>query len=133
MDPWKPIAYVRVGALYVLASLPGWVALVAGRLLEGRDPNLLLSLGGLPVGILFILFGVGRLTRNGKSEVAVRIGLIASSLIVFGVVSWLAMQGGWQGFEISVRFCTMAASYLSLIAVGFLVAALVTRKEAEAS
>ena len=49
----------RLGVIYVLLSLPGWGAFVMGKLFETRNVYLLFSLMGLPLGVLFLVFGRG--------------------------------------------------------------------------
>jgi hypothetical protein len=127
MRDWSAAAYLRLGALYLVLALPGVVALVSGRLLASRDPNLLLSLFAPLPGALFLLFGGGRLRRNGRSAVAVRLGSLAVFFAAVLGLSWLGVRAGVEPLMTSVRFCAMAASYLTFLALGFLVAAAVQR------
>jgi len=122
----KPAHYTRLGLAYVLLSVPSWALLLAGRLFEGRNPHLLLALAGLPLGALFLLFGRGRLRGNTQSAVAVRLGAMAVFLVIVLLGSLLvARAAGVEQLMTSVLFCGMAASYLSLVALGLLIAAVV--------
>jgi len=131
MSRWSSIAYYRLGGFFILSALPGWVFLGMGRLLQSRNPHLLLSLAGLPLGILFILFGRDILPRNSKSDIGARIGFLGACFVALAYLSWAAVQGGVPLLMTSVLFCSMTASYLSLLAFGFLVAAWVGRKQPE--
>jgi hypothetical protein len=127
MRDWSARAYFRVGALYLLIAVPGVVALASGRLFATRDPNLLLSLFAPIPAALFLLFATGRLRRGGRSAIAVRLGALAVFFAGVLGLSWLGVRAGAEPLMTSVRFCAMVASYLTFLALGFLVAAAVHR------
>lgn len=119
--------YLVSGASFVVLSLPAWFFLLAGRLMDGRDPYLFLSLFWAPLGILLIVFGLGKLARNSKSGIGVRIATMGLSFAVFMYGSKLGVKLGVESLGTSVVFCAMASSYLSLVAFVFLIAALAQR------
>jgi len=123
----RPIIYTRIGALYVLTSLPSWVLLAMGRLFEDRNPHLLIALGGLPLGAFFLLFGRGVLPVNSRSGIGARVASIGLFFAAVALASLLAVRAGAELLATAVLFSAMAASYLSLIAFGFLAAAALRR------
>ena len=124
MRTWKRASYTRIGVIYMLATLPALVMLVLGKLGEVRNPYLLLSLGGLPLGLLFVLVGLGRTRQNERTEIAVRIALIALTFVVCALLSVIGVKAGIEPLETSVLFSCMAASYISVITLGFMIAGL---------
>jgi hypothetical protein len=118
------VSYTRVGAIYILLSLPAWGLLIAGRLFEIRNFYLLISLMGLPLGALFLVFGTGRRRLNSRSGTALRLAYMALAFILFLFVFELLVKEGAPFFLTAVLFCAMAGSFLSLLTLVFLVAAL---------
>lgn len=116
--------HMRLGVIYVLLSLPGWVAFVMGRLFETRNVYLLFSLMGLPLGLLYLVFGRGLRPPVSRSGHAVRVGVLALGFIAIMFLSLAGVKLGMEKLMTAVQFCAMAGSYLSLLALVFLVAAL---------
>jgi hypothetical protein len=121
-------SYVVMGALFLAASIPSWVLLVTGRLFTGRNPYLLLPFAGAPAGIMLLLFAANRFDRTRLSDHAFRVALIAVSIGVCGVGSWVGVRAGAEALQTAMRFCAMAASYLALMSLGLLIAAAVKGK-----
>ncbi len=120
----NPATYTRVGIIYIILSLPAWGLLIAGKLFEIRNFYLLISVMGLPLGALFLGFGTGRRALNSRSDNALRISYIALAFIAFLFLFELMVRGGASLFITAVLFCAMAGSFLSLLTLVFLVAAL---------
>jgi hypothetical protein len=125
--------YAATGAFYLGTAAPAWGLLLAGRLLEHRDPYLLLSLGAiLPAG-LFGGIGFGRLPRTPRTDIAVRIAFLALCAVVILAASLLAVAAGAEALLTAARFSAMAASYLTLVSVVLLVRALLLASRDRAS
>jgi len=120
----NPSTYTRVGAIYILLSLPAWGLLAAGRLFDIRNFYLLISLMGLPLGALFLVFGTRRRPINSRSGTALRLAYMALAFILFLFVFELMVKSGAYFFLTAVLFCAMAGSFLSILTLVFLVAAL---------
>ena len=124
----KHTGYLTSGILYILVGLPGFVLLVLGRLFETRNPYLLISLLGIPLGTLLIAFGSGKLGKNSKSDVGLRVGYIGLAFILFMFGSLAGVKMGVEPLMTSVVFCRTASSYLALVALVFLIVAVVSRR-----
>ena len=124
----SPRAYLISGALYLVSALPALGLLIAGKLLGMRNGYLLLSLIGVPVGMLLVAFGTGRVTTNSKSEIGVRVGYMGIAFLVFLLGSLIGVRMGVEPLMTSVVFCAMASSYIAIVAMVFLIAALVSRE-----
>jgi hypothetical protein len=100
--------YVTIGLLTVLASLPGWGVLAGWH---------------APAGILLVATGFGRFPRNRRSGAAARFAVLGFgfALCLYGALG--AVAAGVPAFMTAVLFSGMAFSYLSLVALAFLVAA----------
>ena len=122
-------AYLISGALYLLSALPALVLLIAGKLVGMRNGYLLLSLVGVPVGTLLMIFGTGRVAANSKSEIGIRVGYIGIAFLVFLLGSLFVVRMGAERFMTSVVFCAMASSYIAIVAMVFLIAALASREQ----
>ena len=122
-------AYIISGGLYLASALPALVLLIAGKLLGMRNGYLLLSLVGVPVGMLLMVFGTGRVATNSKSEIGVRVGYIGIAFLVFLLGSLFGVQMGAERLMTSVVFCAMASSYIAMVAMVFLIAALASREQ----
>lgn len=109
--------YLRIGVLYLILGLPGLAWLAAGRLFASRDIYLLTSLLGVPLGVLFVLFGAGKFPRNSRSWYAVRVAVLSLFFAALLLTSLLAVRLGAGMFMTSARFCLMASSYLALVAL----------------
>ncbi len=120
----SPATYLRVGVIYILLSLPAWGMLVAGRLFAVRNPYLLLDLGSLPLGALFLWFGLGRRPLNNRSGIALRISYLSIFFVLVYGFSVLGVRLGAEALMTSVGFCAMASSYLAILTFVFLVGAL---------
>lgn len=118
--------YLISGALYVACGLPALGLLIAGKLLGMRNGYLLLSLATLPLGALLLAFGTGRLTPNSRSEIGVRVGYIGLAFVLFLLGSWIGVQAGVEPLMTSVWFCAMASSYIALVTMVLLIAAVVS-------
>jgi hypothetical protein len=127
----NPATYTRVGIIYIVLSLPAWGLLIAGKLFEIRNFYLLISVMGLPLGVLFLGFGTGRRALNSRSDTAIRVSYIALAFIAFLFLFELMVRGGATLFMTAVLFCAMAGSFLSLLTLVFLVAALFPERPAE--
>ena len=127
----NPATYTRVGIIYIILSLPAWGLLIAGKLFEIRNFYLLISVMGLPLGALFLGFGTGRRALNSRSDTALRVSYIALAFIAFLFLFELMVRGGATLFMTAVLFCAMAGSFLSLLTLVFLVAALFPERPAE--
>jgi len=125
--------YAATGTFYLATAAPAWVLLVKGRLLEHRDPYLLLSLGALIPGGLFLGIGLGHLPCTGRTGVALRIAFLALCSAVILAASLFAVQAGAEPLLTAARFSAMAASYLTLIATVLLIRALVLAPKERAS
>jgi hypothetical protein len=119
--------YLLLGGLFLLASAPGWVSLGMGTLFASRNPYLLLSLLGTPVGGLLLVFGTRRIAPNSRSRTAVRFAILSLAFLVLALGSELGVQAGFQPLRTSVGFCVMASSYLALATLVFLVRALAVK------
>ena len=128
LDLDSPRTWTRLGAIYVLLSLPGWGAFVLGRLFETRNAYLLFSLMGLPLGLLFLVFGRGLRPPVSRCGHAARVAFLALSFMAILFLSFAGVKLGLAKLMTAVQFCAMAASYLSLLALVFLVAALFQRR-----
>jgi hypothetical protein len=122
----KHRGYLLAGALYVLLSLPGWTALLLGRLFASRNPYLLISLLGAPVGVLLLVFGMGRPSPNSRSGTAIRFAVLGLVFLLLALGSQVGVGAGVEPLKTSVAFCVMASSYLALVALVFLIAAVVS-------
>jgi len=116
--------YAATGAFYLGTCAPAWVLLLQGRLAEHRDPYLLLSLGAVLPGVLFVGIGVGRLPRTPRTGIALRIAFLALGFVVILAGALLVVAAGAEPFLTAARFSAMAASFLSLVALVLLVRAL---------
>lgn len=125
----KHRGYLSAGILYILVGLPGLVLLVTGRLIETRNPYLLLSLLGIPVGALLIAFGSGKVARNSKSDVGVRVGYIGLGFILCMLGSLAGVKLGVEPLMTSVVFCGTASSYLALVTLVFLAVGAFSRRK----
>lgn len=124
-------AYAATGVFYLGTGIPAWILLLQGRLLEHRDPYLLLSLGAILPGGLFLGIGLGRLPRTDRTGIAIRIAFLAICSAVILAGSLLVVAAGAEPFLTAARFSAMAASYLTIIAFVLLVRALLlARREA---
>jgi hypothetical protein len=122
-------SYMVLGMLCLAASIPSWVFLARGRLFAGRDPFLLIPFAGVPAGVMLILFAADRFERTRLSDNGFRVALIAVSVGVCGLGSWIGVHSGAEALQTAMRFCVMAASYLALFSFGILVAAVVQGKK----
>jgi len=125
----KHTGYLTSGILYILVGLPGLMLLVLGRLFETRDPYLLISLLGIPLGILLVAFGLGKIGKNSRSDVGVRVGYIGLAFILCMLGSLAGVKLGVEPLMTSVVFCGTASSYLALVALVFLIVAAVSRRK----
>lgn len=123
-----PRGYLISGTLYLVSGLPALGLLIAGRLLDMRNGYLLLSLAALPLGALLLAFGTGRLTPNPRSEIGVRVGYIGLAFLLFLLGSWIGVQMGVEALMTSVGFCAMVSSYIAMVTMVLLVAAVVSRE-----
>jgi len=121
-------SYVVMGLLCLAASIPSWILLATGRLFRGRDPYLLMPFTGVPAGIMLLVFAANRFHRTRLSDNGFRVALIAMSIGVCGVGSWVGVHAGAEPLQTAMRFCAMAGSYLALMSVGLLIAAAVKGK-----
>lgn len=121
--------YLRIGVLYLILSAPGLVWLVTGGLLASRDIYLLTSLLGLPLGVLFVLFGIGKFPRNTRSWYAVRVAVLSLFFAILLVASLLVVRLGGVMFMTSARFCLMASSYLGLVTLVLGISAALRREQ----
>lgn len=119
--------YLFMGGLFLLASAPGWIALVLGTLFASRNPYLLMSFLGTPVGALLLVFGVRRIPPNAQSRIAVRFAILSLAFLAMALGSQLGVRAGFEPMKTSLGFCVMAASYLGLATLVFLVRALVRK------
>ena len=111
--------------LCLAASLPSWVLLAEGRLFTGRNPYLLVPFTGVPAGVMLLLYAMDRFQRTRLSDNGYRVALLAASVGVCGLGSWLGVHTGVEALLTAMRFCVMAASYLALFSFAVLVAALI--------
>jgi len=109
-----------VGVLCLLASLPSWAFLLAGRLTESRNPFLLLPFTGVIPGVLLLGFGTGRLRITPLCDAGMRVAGIALAFVVCLLGSWAGVAMGVEPLMTSVRFCAMASSYLAILAAALL-------------
>ncbi len=107
--------YLRIGVIYLILGAPGLVWLAIGDLFASRNIYLLTSLLGLPLSVLFVLFGTGKFPRNTRSWYAVRVAVLSLFFAVLLLASLLVVRLGAVMFETSARFCLMASSYLALV------------------
>ncbi len=121
--------YLRIGVMYLVLAAPGLVWLATGGLLASRDIYLLTSLLGLPLGVLFVLFGIGKLSRNTRSWYTVRVAVLSLFFAVLLLISLLVVRLGAVMFVTSARFCLMASSYLGLVTLVLGVSAALRRKQ----
>lgn len=126
-SPARTDGYLFLGALFLLASLPGWVALIMGSLFASRNPYLLMAFLGTPLSALFLVFGLRRIPPNSQVRIAVRFAILSLAFLVMALGSELAVRAGFEPMRTSVGFCVMAASYLGLATLIFLVRALVRK------
>jgi hypothetical protein len=117
------VGYLVMGGVFLLASAPGWIALVLGTLFASRNPYLLMAFLGTPVGVLFVVLGRRR-TSNSQSRIASRFAILSLAFLVMALGSELAVWAGFKPMVTSAGFCFMAASYLALATLVFLVRAL---------
>ena len=121
----------RLGVIYVLLSLPGWGAFLLGRLFESRNVYVLFSLMGLPLGVLFLVFGRGIRPLVSRTGHAARVAVLALGFLAVMLLSRAGVELGAEKLQTAVAFCAMTSSYLSLLALVFLVAALFQRQSAD--
>jgi hypothetical protein len=114
-------SYLVLGALCLAAGIPSWILLAGGRLFAGRDPNLLIPFSGVPAGLMLLLFAANRFHRTQLSDNGFRVALIAVSVGVCGVGSWIGARLGATALLTALRFCTVAASYLAFFSFGLLI------------
>lgn len=129
-DPKPPeqappsVGYLVMGGVFLLASAPGWIALVLGTLFASRNPYLLMAFLGTPVGVLFVVLGRRNTRPNSQSRIASRFAILSLSFLIMALGSELAVRLGWEAMVTSAGFCFMASSYLALATLVFLVRAL---------
>jgi len=120
--------YLISGVLYLVSALPALGLLIAGKLLGMRNGYLLLSMMGIPLGVLLLIFGTGRVTPNSRSEIGVRMGYIGIAFLVFLLGSLIGVRLGVEPLMTSVVFCAMASSYIAIVTMVFLIAAIAGRE-----
>jgi hypothetical protein len=113
-----------LGVVFILLALPAAGLLVTGNLQRGGNAYVPLSLGGLLLGGLYLLYGTGRYVDSFPAEAAAKIGWIALIQFPFMLGAWMLMRSGQAGFEIAYRFLGMFISFLAILAVVFIIAAL---------
>ena len=121
----SPTSYRIYGVFYLLAALPGVIALATGRIHPGpgSNPYVPLSLGGIPLGLLFLAFAADRFPRQYLSDVAVRVGAVGLFQLVCMAGAYGVVQTGREGFLTAYLFFGMATSFLALVAFVLLVTA----------
>jgi hypothetical protein len=117
--------YRIYGVLYLLLAVPALVALASGTLKPGPGANayLPLSLGGIPLGALYLAFSFDRFHRQYLSDTAVRVGAVGLLQLVFMGGAWLVIQSGRQGFLTAYLFFGMATTFLALTSLVLLIIA----------
>jgi hypothetical protein len=120
------VPYRILGATYLLAGLPGLVALLLGDIHRGGNPFFAISAMGVPLGLVFLFLSTRPRRRSFLADAAVKLGFLAVSQIAFVPVFWQVAKSR-AGFGTAYQFMGMFGSFLSLVALVLAVAALVRR------
>jgi hypothetical protein len=105
--------YNIVGALYVIFSLPPVVFLLTGRLQE-VNPFYTIALGGIPMGVIFLAFGMKRFTINHVSNVALKFAMAALAFNIPLFIAYVFIRAGYPSFEDLVLASDLGVVLLSL-------------------
>ena len=110
-----------MGFLFLGLSLFGWSALVTGTLLTARDPHAVISFLGTPIGGLFLAYGTGRIPSSSASRTAFRLAVFSLGFALIAVGSRVGVAAGSEMLLTALGFSVMAASFLGLATLVFLV------------
>ena len=105
--------YNLVGLLYLVFSLPPVVFFFMGKL-DSVDPFYTIALGGAPLGIVFLLFGMKRAHINHMSNMALK---FAGAALIFNIPLFLAfalIRAGYPIFENVVVWSALLVALISL-------------------
>lgn len=105
--------YNIVGALYIIFSLPPVIFLLTGRL-QGVSPFYTVALGGIPMGIIFLAFGMKRFTINHISNVALKFAMAALAFNIPLFIAYIFIRGGYTSFENLILLSDLGIILLSL-------------------
>ena len=121
-------AYRLIGAVYVLLGTPALIGLFAGWVRRGGNPYLAMSLMGIPLGILFMMFGFGRFKLTALSQTAAMLAIAGVINLLFMWGASIIVRSGREGFGTAYGFFAVAASFLALVAFVLLVRSAVIHK-----
>ncbi|HEY4523707.1 MAG TPA: hypothetical protein VJK04_02430 [Candidatus Paceibacterota bacterium] len=105
--------YNLIGALYIVLSVPSVVFLIMGRIYE-LDPFYTVAMGGVPMGIIFLLFGTKRIAISHISNMALKFAIAALSFGIPLFLSLVLIRGGYPFFENVALFSTLCIALVSL-------------------
>lgn len=105
--------YKLVGLLYLVFALPPVAFLFMGKL-ASADPFYTVALGGVPLGAIFLLFGMKRAPINHMSNIALKFAIAALSLNILLFFSYALIRAGYPIFENVVVFSALFIALISL-------------------
>lgn len=123
-------AYRITGLLYIAAGAPATIALAVGNMQRGGEPYFALSIVGVPIGALYLLFWRRPERRTKLTDHAVRLGMFTLLQILFAWVFKGITAAGYEKFLTAYWFMAMFASFLSLFAAALLISAFVKDRPA---
>jgi len=96
---------------------------------RGGNPYFALSFMGVPLGLLFLAAARERFPRSFLSDTAAKLGFVALLQLAFMMGARQILLAGRLGFGTAYHFFGMLSSFLSLLALVLLLAALAKRGE----
>ena len=110
-------AYIAIGAIYALLSVPAWWAVATGALVARKEPHLLLAFAGTPAALGFLAYGLGWGNENRRTWMALRVSWMSLAFAVFLLGFLIGVRTGKEPLMTAVLFCGVAASYLAFVAL----------------
>lgn len=105
--------YNLIGALYIVLSLPSVAFLIMGKL-HGVNPFYTVAMGGMPLGIIFLLFGMKRVAISHISNIALKFAVAALAFNIPLFISLVLIRNGYQFFENMALVSILGITLISL-------------------
>lgn len=113
--------YNLVGLLYLVFSLPPVAFLFMGKL-ANADPFYTVALGGVPLGVVFLLFGLKRVHINHMSNMALKFAIAALTFSIPLFLSYALIRAGYPIFE---NVVVLSALFIALASLNAFILALI--------
>ena len=114
------LIYRVVGSLYLILGAPSLVFWLTGRIQELHNDFLIISIGGIPLGFMLLMFGFGKFPMNRLSNMALRFAIIALSANVPLLISLQMARLGFGSFQSGITFSALLITLASLASFIFI-------------